>query len=482
MERGHLRRRALSALLFTSMLALACAAPRQAPEPVPPVVVEPARDTLLETPVVQQRAPVTRAIPYEGALGPADPPMRVPQPQKPLERWVRQALDVLYERPSPKGPPPIALDQPRAIYVVGGGPIVQALPGPAVFPDSIPMRVRTAMPDSVPFSNRTERLAGGTIRVVAFDRTLNDTKVTSDSMAIELSFTDADGAEWRIEQVTLAPMSPNPVAEPWFGGLAIDTLYHGTTGNGTPAVPTVTCAMCSWGWADVYKNGKRVASSAPLHVMVTSDTRGDDFSYACYDCTARPVREVHIVVAPSAHLPSPGGFLHVMWESADIRRGTPEQIRAAAPRLAQDVPTIELAAAPYLRWDKTEIRVRAGQKYRLIVHNEDPSSFHQFSLHAEPMSAGHHAGTGGDTLRHEEGMTAGGIGPLWKPGGMAHGESDPPGPRNVFFPLPQGSTWATFISFERPGEYEFMCPVGNHYRRGMEGKFIVTADGNGGAR
>ena len=98
MEKAHTRRCALGAMLLTSVTVLACAAPRQTPEPVPSVVVEPARDTLLETPVAQQRAPVTRGIPYEGAFGPADPPMRVPQPQKPLEPWVRQALDVLYCR------------------------------------------------------------------------------------------------------------------------------------------------------------------------------------------------------------------------------------------------------------------------------------------------------------------------------------------------------------------------------------------------
>src|SRR5690606_13719063 len=109
-------------------------------------------------------------------------------------------------------------------------------------------------------------------------------------------------------------------------GLVIDTLYHGDTGDGTPAEPRVRCMLCSWGWADVYKNGERVASSAPLHVMLTSDTRGDDFRYQCYECEEQPVREVHVIVAPSAHLPSEGGFLHVMWEDAQWNIGTPEEI------------------------------------------------------------------------------------------------------------------------------------------------------------
>jgi uncharacterized cupredoxin-like copper-binding protein len=236
---------------------------------------------------------------------------------------------------------------------------------------------------------------------------------------------------------------------------------------------------CSWGWADVYKNGKRVASSANLHIMLTSDTRDNskNFAYARYECANNPVRAVHVIVHPSAYLPTPGGFLHVMWENAEWTRGSPEEIMAKAPKMAKDIPTIELAAAPYLTWDKKEIHVKAGQKYRLVVHNQDPSSFHQFHLHSKPAGAGHHAGQ--QDARHEEGMASGRIGGLWKPGDEGHGgpQGDPPAPRNVFFPLPQGSTWATMVMFEKPGEYEFMCPVSNHYRRGMEGKFIVSANG-----
>ena len=480
---------ALAGLAWTA----ACAPRRVAVEP-PVTTAAPARDTATRAPspaVTAAQAPASRVVPYEGAIGPSEPPQRVPAMQRPLEPWVQQALGALYERPPRPGPAAIPVAVPKAIYVVGRGPVIQALPGPMPYADRMPARVREAAPAEGPFSNTVRRARSGTIRLVAFDRTLNDTRQSRDSMAVELSFTDGEGHEWRIEQAALAPLSPNPVAEPWFGGLAIDTLYHGTTGNGTPAVPTVTCAMCSWGWADVYRDGQRVASSAPLHVMVTSDTRGDDFHYACYDCTRNPVREVHVVIDPSAHLPTPGGFLHVMWENADVRRGAPDQIARVAPRLAQDVPTIELAAAPYLRWDKSEIRLRTGQKYRLLVHNMDPSSFHQIHVHGTPSEAGQHGG--GEGIRHTEGETAGGTGSLWRPpgqgeagGGGHHGGGDMPGPRNVFFGLPQGATWATYVQFDEPGEYEYMCPVGNHYRRGMVGKFIVEgaapARRPGGAR
>lgn len=243
--------------------------------------------------------------------------------------------------------------------------------------------------------------------------------------------------------------------------------------------------LCSWGWADIYKNDERVASSALLHIMLTSDVRGDDFTYACYDCQDQPVREVHIIVPPSTYLPTPGGFLHVMWENAEWEVGDSDRIAEIAPQLEEEVPTIELSAVPYLTWDQQKIQVKAGQKYRLLVHNKDPSSFHQFSLHSHTAGAEHAQG-GSKTAgikRHKEGGTAGGIGPLWQPGQTnGHSVGDPPGPKSVFFSLPQGSTWATFVQFDEPGEYTFMCPVGNHMRRGMMGKFIVSSTGTDQAK
>lgn len=472
---------ALCAALLALALLSGCARPEE-PEPAPSPEVAVATPDVVVTPApAAAEEPVERNVPYEGAFGPSDPPGAPMSPmQKPLEPWVTAALDVWYERPSPKGPPPIPLAQPKALYFEGKGPVIQVLPGPPAFPEKIPKRLQTVFPEKVPFSNNVKRLPSGTFRAVSFDNTLNDTKLSSDSMAVEIAFTDFNGDEWRIEQVVLAPISPNPVLEPWFGGVVIDTLYHGHTGNGTPAEPLVRCMNCSWGWADVYKNDRRVASSALLHIMLTSKVRAGpekNFAYQCYECADKPVQEVHIIVPPSAYLPSPGGFLHVMWEDAEWRRGTPAEIARTAPSLGENVPTIHLRAAPYLTWSQKEIPVKAGQKYRLLVTNDDPSSFHQFSLHSHPEGEGHH----GEGIRHEHAATAGRIGGLWKPGEEGHEHEheheDPPAPANVFFPLPQGSTWATFVTFEKPGEYEFMCPVGNHYRRGMEGKFIVTADG-----
>lgn len=426
-------------------------------------------------------------IPYEGALPPATPPDgEHGAAQKPVAGWVESASKVLYQRPSPKGPDPIPLEEPKAIFVTGDAPVIQALPGALVFAEKIPSYVRSTMPAEGPFSNSIQTVSGE-IQLAAVDRTLNDTKKSEDWMVMKASFTDTKGANWRVEQVLLAPLSSTPVTEPWFGGVAIDVPYHGDTGNGTAAVPRVNCALCSWAWADIYKDDRRVASSALVHVMVTSDTRDDagDFRYYDYDSTNRPVREVHLVVPPREYLPTPGGFLHVMWENADVVRGTPQEVTSMANEIAEYVPTIELSAVPYLKWDQKEIAVRTGQKYRLIVHNTDPSSFHQFSLHPKPESGGHHDE---ESMRHSHGGTAGRTGGLWKPekaSDAQEGQADsasPPAPKKVFLPLPQGSTWATMVTFDKAGEYEFMCPVGNHYRRGMSGKFVANDQNMTGSR
>jgi hypothetical protein len=437
---------------------------------------------------------VIRNVPYSGAFGPSDPPIppvhRIQLPEA-LSSAERGTLDVWYERPSPTGPAPIPVDPPKAVYAVGKGPVVQILPGPAVFPDKIPKQFKIAYPKDIPYSNNTRVLPRGEIRFMAVDRTANDTKLSLDTMQVEISLTDHEGNDWRIEQVALAPISSKVVPEPWYGGVAIDVPFHGHSGVASPALPLIRCMMCSYGWADVYKNGERVASSAVLHIMLSTDTRDDDnnFAYSSYDSTANPIRQIHVDLHPLNHLPSPGGFLHVTWENAEWQVGTPEEIAAIAPKIGEgpEIPTITLAAVPHLKWDQQEIHLKAGQKYRLLVQNNDPVSFHQFHFHGEPMSPEQHAqGTG---MRHTETMTAGRIGKLWKPGdkddsedqkagntkGEKHGE--PYAPHKYFFPIPEGSTWATFVQFDKPGEYEFMCPVMNHARRGMRGKFVVTAEG-----
>jgi uncharacterized surface protein with fasciclin (FAS1) repeats/plastocyanin len=401
--------------------------------PLPGTKVEPAAETSTRG----------HAIPYQGPLPPEHPNLEEIVPylhemQKPLTDWQKAALDVLYQRPSPMGPEPIPVSPPKAISVVGKGPVVQILPGPAVYPDKIPERLRTFLPEKIPYSNNTVELERGEIRFVAIDRTLNDTKLSQDEMALEATVTDHEGNEWRIVQLALAPISTSVIQEPWFGGVTIDTPFHGHSGHASPALPLITCAMCSYGWADVWKNGVKVGSSVLTHTMLSTDTRDDenDFHYRSYDSTDQPIRQFHLDIPAQADLPSPGGFLHVTWENAEIRRGSPDEFKDELAALQPDMPTVHLNAVEHLKWSDTEIHVEVGQPIKLVLTNDDPASFHAF------------------TIPTQEGA--------------------------VHVPLPQGTTWVTSLVFDQPGEYRFECPVMNHAGRGMYGRIIVGGGVPGG--
>jgi plastocyanin len=384
-----------------------------------------------------------RDIPFSGALAPDTPPEKpMPPMKKQLEPWVKDALGAAYQRPIPQGEA-LAVDEVKAVEATGQGPIVQALAGPPVFPDAIPPTMMKAMPpEANPLTNNVVELSEGEVKFAAIDRTKNDTATSEDSMAFAARFTDHEGNRWEILQVGLAPMSPDPVMDPWFGGVAIDVPAHGDSGNGPAHMPKVRCMLCSWGWADVWMNGKRVGSSVPLHVMLSSDTRDDEkgFQWTSYDASKEPVREIHVMVMPEANLPVPGGFLHVMWENAEWSNGTPEEvgaedrIAALESEIGLDIETVALDAVEYLAWSKDEIKVEVGKPIRLVLNNHDPIAGHAFMM---------------DT-----------------PEGHVH------------VPLPHGSPWATTVVLEQPGAYEFWCPVGNHRGRGMYGKIIATAPGD----
>jgi hypothetical protein len=118
----------------------------------------------------------------------------------------------------------------------------------------------------------------------------------------------------------VAPEDEGPM-EPHFGGVATELAYHGATGIHTPLVPTVRSAVSFWGMSEVTRNGKLVTDQGPTHVMFTSDTRGDDFAYQCWNCTDQPLRQLHLMLMPPEGKPYdvPGGILHIMWEDSKHR-------------------------------------------------------------------------------------------------------------------------------------------------------------------
>jgi hypothetical protein len=213
---------------------------------------------------------------------------------------------------------------PKVVKVTGGGPVIQVLPGPFRFADSAApiiakmpaeqQKIMNMMAKEGPFSDKVARISG------SFTGTFIDAGPKGDSVAARASFTSQDGAKWEVTLNRVAQKDLGPM-EPTFGGVATEIAYHGATGIHTPLVPTVRSVMSFWGSAEVRRNGQLVADKAPAHVMFTSDARGDDFAYQCWNCTDKPVRQLHLMLPPPEGKPYqvPGGVLHIMWEESDYK-------------------------------------------------------------------------------------------------------------------------------------------------------------------
>ena len=215
----------------------------------------------------------------------------------------------------------------RTLHVIGGGPVVQILPGPYPFADSAAAEIRTRPADQQadlsararhgPYSNEVARVEGA-MHLVATDR-----GASGDAVSGEARFTAADGVRWRVEiigvQTRDIPFNPR------FGGVIMGLYYHGASNVHTPLVPTINSAVALWAYARVYRNDAPVADSALVHVMLLSRTRRPgDFHLACWDCSRNPVEELQLQVTTAPGQPkldAPGGFLFVNWERSRAEPG-----------------------------------------------------------------------------------------------------------------------------------------------------------------
>lgn len=220
--------------------------------------------------------------------------------------------------------------EPKVVTVKGGGPVIQVLPGPAQFADSAApiiakmpaekQQMMKQMAENGPFSDRVAEISG------SFAGTFWDAGARGDSVAATASLRSQDGAKWQVRVNRVGPQDESPM-EPHFGGVATEITYHGATGLHTPLVPTVRSVISYWGISEVTRNGKLVTDQAPTHVMFTSDARGDDFAYQCWNCTDQPVRQLHLMVMPPEGKPYdvPGGILHIIWEDSKYQTASPRR-------------------------------------------------------------------------------------------------------------------------------------------------------------
>jgi hypothetical protein len=210
----------------------------------------------------------------------------------------------------------------KAMKIVGGGPVIQILPGPYPFADSAMTVIQTRPPDQMadltkkahmgPYSNNVAAIAG-TVSLVAIDR-----GASGDSVSGVANFTAQDGARWRVvmDRVQTKDIPFNPR----FGGVIMGLFYHGASGVHTPLVPTIQSSVALWAFAHLYKNGQLVTDDAMVHVMLLSRTRRTaDWALDCWDCSDRPIEELQLQITSAPNTPAldtPGGFLFVNWEKS----------------------------------------------------------------------------------------------------------------------------------------------------------------------
>jgi cupredoxin-like protein len=207
----------------------------------------------------------------------------------------------------------------KAISVVGGGPVIQILPGPFPFPDSAAPILqafgdeREGLESQVkngPYSNNVAPISG------SFSFAAWDKGAIRDSVDGTAEFTTQDGARWKL--VLDRVQTKDVPHHPRFGGVILGLYYHGITQVHTPLVPTINSAVALWAVGHLYKNGTLVTDNAMVHVMLLSRTRRDgDFALACWDCSKNTVDELQLQVLPGPGEPkfdAPGGFLFVNWE------------------------------------------------------------------------------------------------------------------------------------------------------------------------
>lgn len=213
----------------------------------------------------------------------------------------------------------------RVTTVSGGGPVIQSLPGPSFFADSARPIVERAsgeqrqmlemMGKNGPFSDKTADISG------EFQGTFWDRGAAGgDSVNAEARFRTRDGAQWRAVINRIAP--EDAPMEPHWGGVGTDVTYHGASGLGMPFVPMVRTVVSYYGMSSLYRNEALVDSSAMTHVMLSSQTqgnaRGEKYAYWCWDCTDKPVEQLHLMLMPpkGKMYQVPGGVIHVMWQKS----------------------------------------------------------------------------------------------------------------------------------------------------------------------
>jgi len=210
----------------------------------------------------------------------------------------------------------------KTMRIIGGGPVIQILPGPFPFAKEASAVIESRPADQQedlthkahmgPYSNNVAKISGE-ISLVAVDR-----GKSGDSVSGVAEVVAQDGAHWKVvmDRVQTQDVPFNPR----FGGVIMGLFYHGSSGVHTPLVPTIQSSLALWAFAHLYRNGQLITDDARVHVMLLSRTRRPaDWALDCWDCSTRPIEELQLQVTAAPNAPpfdTPGGFLFINWEKS----------------------------------------------------------------------------------------------------------------------------------------------------------------------
>jgi len=109
---------------------------------------------------------------------------------------------------------------------------------------------------------------------------------------------------------------------------------------------------------------------------------------------------------------------------------------------------ITLKMSDTLKFEPDTIRLKVGERIRLVADNEEGTALHDFSVE---MMAVHDVMMEGAEHGHDDAMSDFAL----------HVAADP------------GEHGVLFFTAEEPGEYEFFCSVLGHREAGMKGTIVV---------
>jgi uncharacterized cupredoxin-like copper-binding protein len=135
-----------------------------------------------------------------------------------------------------------------------------------------------------------------------------------------------------------------------------------------------------------------------------------------------------------------------------------------SPTASPGAPDVTVIASDLLAFEPAEVRVRSGERVRLVLDNRESSALHDLIVDEIPVQDVDEQSVTDD--RHGHGAGHGGH-------GDGHDGHGPNNSRGLHVAAAAGEVGTVEFTPTEPGEYRFYCSVPGHERGGMAGLLIV---------